>query len=118
MPNEDEGVQSTYEEATRCPRCALPGDVTGKAPAAKRGYQVHTVYCRNKDCSWFDSMWIVQVNPDGSVPQPNTAKPREADKLYPSLQAPPEEEQRILAALERQVSVEVKPGGEVRNRHG
>jgi hypothetical protein len=110
-----DNTQPTYEEAKRCPRCQLPGEVVSRMPTAKPGTQVHTVYCRNEDCPWFNSMWIVQVNPDGSVPPPNTSS---QEKLFPKLMAPPDEEQRVLRALQRQLDVETQPGGEVRNPRG
>jgi C4-type Zn-finger protein len=66
-----ESVQTTFEEASRCPKCKQPGkDVkTIRLPAntdIPKGSTVHTIQCSNCDFG----VWLVQVNADGSVPPP------------------------------------------------
>jgi len=113
-----QGVQSTYEEATRCPKCKVPGQVTSKTPArgdARPGTTVHMVYCRNDQCQWFDTNWVVQVNPDGSVPPPQNHGAH--NKNYPMSRAVvPDEDQRVVDSIRKQLEAETKPGSEVRRR--
>lgn len=59
----------SLEEASRCPKCGIPGEDVGSIPGNKFGVKVHTIFCRNDRCRWFDTSWIVQVNPDGSIPE-------------------------------------------------
>jgi len=115
---EEQGTQSTYEAATRCPRCQIPGEVVSKVPSGRPGTQIHNVFCRNEACVWYNTSWIVQVNPDGSVPPPTKHKRGDIDKLFPKLAGPPEEEQRVIRSIERQVEREQQPGFEVRNPRG
>jgi hypothetical protein len=65
-------AETTWEEASRCPQCGQPGESIKKIPmppgsGIPRGTVVHTVKCQNtKRCDF--GVWLVQVNPDGSVP--------------------------------------------------
>jgi hypothetical protein len=70
-----ESVQTTFEEASRCPKCKQPGkDVkTIRLPnntKIPRGSTVHTIRCENCDFG----VWLVQVNADGSVPPPRASR--------------------------------------------
>lgn len=82
-----EPVQTTYEEAQRCPRCAQPGRFVHKvpinAPGVPRGTKVETYECANERCEYgpYDvpglgkqpgERWAVQVNPDGTIPPKGT----------------------------------------------
>lgn len=110
-------TQTTFEEAQRCPKCELPGEDTGTTPVrSQRGQQVqvHTIYCRNAECKWYNTSWIVQVNPDGTIP---VAYSQLGNKKYPQLS--PETQTRVEEAIKAQVAAETSPGGaEVRNPHG
>lgn len=85
-----EGTQTTYEQATRCPKCKNPGQVIKKeqaGPELPYGTQRHVVQCRTEVCVWFATDWIVQVNPDGSVPPDQTEK-HKADAAKAALGMP------------------------------
>jgi hypothetical protein len=116
-------ADTSYEEATRCPKCGNPGDVVKKeaAPAGAnlpRGTQIHTVYCRHPLCPWYNTCWLVQVNSDGSVPPPqnHTFSP----KLYHGFEGHDEEAARIVASLRatQQLSLQPDKHGEIRNPRG
>jgi hypothetical protein len=80
-------AETLYEEAHRCPSCEQPGTLLNKKtvrnPAALPGTTVETLECRNDRCPDFlppmvvgtnttvpgsRNRWMVQVNPDGSIP--------------------------------------------------
>jgi hypothetical protein len=110
----------TYQEATRCPKCDKPGNVRIRVPAPRAaklppGTQIHTAYCENPLCKWYDQVCrLVQVNPDGSVPAPRDH--RHEPKLYTGLPDDEALSNQILAGLARQAEAEITPGAEVRNR--
>ena len=104
-----------YQEATRCPECKEPGNVRVKRPAPPqaglpRGTTVHVVYCENKRCEWFNTSWLVQVNPDGSIPVPrdHTGEP----KLYQGFEEHAAMAQRVIDQVE--ANSDTKPGLEFR----
>lgn len=118
MTDSNESVQSTYEEATRCPKCGNPGDVTSKVPAPRQanlplGTQIHTVYCRSELCPWLNTCWMVQVNKDGSVPPPTNHTGQA--KVYQGFEGHDEEAKRVVESLRREAAAQTQPGTEVRN---
>lgn len=85
-------ANATWQEAIQCPKCGLTGEhmpkesqqvsirdgdgnrIRGVTPGAK----LHKIYCRNTRCKWLNTNWTVQVNPDGSIPEPDThRRPRQ-----------------------------------------
>lgn len=50
-----------------CPKCKLPGAVTLAAIHKDRA-KTYSVTCMNDQCVWFGINWLVDVNPDGTVP--------------------------------------------------
>jgi len=108
-------MSTTYEEATRCPKCEKPGSVRKKTTVRKgrRTVEQHLVYCETELCPWFNTAWIIQVNEDGSIPE---AYSQVGPKQYPKLS--PESETRVQEAMEAQLAAETRPGGEVRNPRG
>lgn len=84
-------TDSTLEDARRCPTCEQPGKLINRRPVRTEGIPRGTVAelneCRNDRCPDYlppqvvangDRMppsrnrWLVQVNPDGSVPPKGT----------------------------------------------
>jgi hypothetical protein len=106
--------ETTYEAATRCPKCDKPGDVTIREPARNLppGTQLHTVYCRTPLCPWNDTCWFVQVNPDGTVPPPtdHTGAPKQYERFegHDALAA------QVQDSIRRQQRAETGGGGEIR----
>jgi hypothetical protein len=77
-------TDSTYDAARRCPICNELGEKTGeKAIKAQfgvtRGAVLHEFTCRNAGrCRWANSApYFVQVNPDGTIPPPNTNREKQ-----------------------------------------
>jgi hypothetical protein len=76
-------VSATWEEARHCPKCGEAGEARGGARAtAKPGVKAQTVYCLNERCSWFSTGWVVQINPDGSIPDAAPTGIARGEKLY------------------------------------
>jgi hypothetical protein len=117
-----ESVQTTFEEASRCPQCKQPGkdEKTIKLPAGAkvpRGTTVHQVRCTN--CNF--GVWLVQVNADGSVPPrtDHTGKP----KMYVGFEGHDQQARDIMrqvrAGVQQESDLSVQEGGyEIRKRRG
>lgn len=69
---------TTYEQAKRCPQCKEPGSEVGtrKPKDAPRGTLIHIFECANTRCPNVDERWLVQTNPDGTIPQPGNKGPK------------------------------------------
>jgi hypothetical protein len=62
---------TTVDEAKRCPKCQHPGKQVASrytVNAKRARVSVLTFECETEVCPWFETTWIVQVNPDGTVP--------------------------------------------------
>jgi hypothetical protein len=118
----------TYEEAKRCPECGSAGvevkvQPAPNVPGVTRGAKLHTIRCPNLlsqhgvDAPGQPSLapvWLVQVNPDGSVPpkQDHRNKP----KTYVGFEGHDEMATRILEGLKREKELSQQPDGHrVRN---
>jgi hypothetical protein len=108
-------TETTWEKATRCPKCEQPGK-DNRVVATLRGVQdvpngaqIHEVKCMNERCEWFDTAWMVQRNPDGSVPPPtdHTGKP----KKYIGFEGHDQRARDIRRALEHEKRLATQPGG-------
>ena len=63
-------MAGTLEQAARCPKCDEAGDIGSRMHSNQPGIDVIGITCRNEACSWYETGWIVTVNPDGSIPDP------------------------------------------------
>lgn len=61
---------ATLEEAKRCPKCNNVGKENGIKPGAKPRTKVLVMLCENPLCRWHGTGWMIQINPDGSIPDP------------------------------------------------
>jgi len=62
---------TTFDEARRCPECKELGQPAGVRPMeSRRQGQLHIFRCQNERCKKFERDWIVQVRPDGTIPEP------------------------------------------------
>ena len=109
-------MMTTYETATRCPKCDIPGEVRSKqaVPAGKDirpGTTAHIVYCLNERCTWNGTCWVVQVNPDGSVPPPQNHRGKQ--KVYENF-LDDGTSKRIVDSIQRQLDAETTEGAEIR----
>lgn len=86
-------MDTTFDEARRCPRCEeLGSDIGGRS--GPHGSTIHTIKCVNDRCQWFATTYIVQVMSDGSVAKPTLDR----DKSFPKI---PDRTEAVQAQLER-----------------
>lgn len=110
---------TTYEEATRCPKCETPGKLvnTTRPPAnartgIERGTKVETYECVNERCVYgpqkqmdlAGERWAVQINPDGTIPPKGAIyeQPKEYDIDRHTSTQQRQRARDMMAALERQ----------------
>lgn len=62
---------ATLEEASHCPRCKEVGEQGAPQVSAEPGIRIIVFTCRNERCRWYNTGWPVQLNPDGSIPEPS-----------------------------------------------
>jgi len=115
-------ANATWSDAIQCPKCGLTGEhmpkesrqvgtrdssgnrIHGVTPGAK----LHKIYCRNSRCSWFNTNWTVQVNPDNSIPEPDEhRRPRQ----YAAPDAALAEQMRLRFDA---IEAATREGGEIR----
>lgn len=73
-------TDTTYDTARRCPTCEQLGQRIGTRSLPERGQgSLHIFRCQNDRCPKSGRDWIVQVRPDGSIPEPNTNR----EKSFP-----------------------------------
>lgn len=88
-------TDTTFEEAKRCPGCQEPGKEQGsrRPQGTPRGTKVHVFVCENVRCPREGETWLVQTNPDGSIPQPGQRGPK-------AFERPDESSTLMIAARE------------------
>lgn len=77
----------------------MPGEVA-IAAVHKDKAKTYSITCRNDRCRWFNLNWLVDVNPDGSVP---IAKPHK--KAYPDI---PDLTDRVRANTDAEIARSVQ----------
>lgn len=106
-----EPVETTLEEASRCPKCSEPSKFDKEQvarDATTRGAKLRFYRCMNSRCRWYDTICrIVQVNPDGSIPPPVTRR----EKMFPAI---PDMSKEINERLARQLAAETHGDAETR----
>jgi hypothetical protein len=118
-----DSVQTTFEEASRCPNCKQPGKDTKAipippgTPGVTKGAKIHTIECQNCDFG----VWLVQVDPDGSVPPPQDHTKKQ--KLYLGFEghdeAAMELARRVREGIAQEAQHSTEDGGfEIRKRGG
>lgn len=98
---------ATLEEAKKCPKCHEPGQEISARQLDRIKGKLLTFMCMTESCKWFKTTYVVQVKPDGTVPEPDT-RPR-SSKVY----VPTEEE---IAAINRNAQLahdQSLQGGEI-----
>jgi len=112
------GSVTTLELAKACPKCKTPGMQMSQTPVStgpnsdiRPGTTAIIFKCMNGTCTWYETTWVVQVNPDGTVPIPHRK-----DKQFPISETFFERGKALVEATERQVAAETSEGAEVRIR--
>lgn len=75
-------MEITFEEAQRCPRCDVPGEIKETRPSANHS-KLHIITCQNSRCVWFETDWVVQQLSDGTVPVRETTE--RSRKTFPEI---------------------------------
>ena len=121
-------METTLEEARRCPSCQEPGIKINTRRAPNHfppGTQIDMMECRNDRCPDYmapqngpfstmpaiRSRWAIQINPDGTVPPKNTLMSQPKEYALPSENS--EAAQRARDAMARMAELDVhERGGE------
>lgn len=86
-------MDTTFEEARRCPKCEKPGKEVGSR-VGPFGSTIHTIMCANSRCEWSNTTYLVQVKSDGKVVEPTL----EREKSFPKLE---DRTERVQAQMQR-----------------
>jgi hypothetical protein len=110
----------TFETASRCPKCDMPGEDVSTTPIKERGIRpgtvIHNIFCRNDQCKWYNTSWIVQVNPDGSIPTENFSLKSEVKKFQHASIDDEALRRQVIANIEKMHNVSQNGGGEIGGR--
>jgi hypothetical protein len=91
---------STFEGRTICPKCGKTGSIQQVVERERspqdRGKKTYSITCMTELCRWFGVNWLVDVNPDGSVPP---VRPHQ--KAYPAM---PDLTERTRAAVDAEIA--------------
>lgn len=87
--------EETFEGRAMCPKCTLPGAVALVTTHRDKA-KTYSVTCLNERCRWFEVNWLVDVNPDGSVPP---VRPHE--KAYRPI---PDRTEQVQAAIDAEIA--------------
>lgn len=106
-----------WDEASRCPRDGTQGKIVFERAAKDALGHVNgvlkTLECGLESCEYSKTGWLVQVRPDGTIPDP----PEKRDKFFQS-RISEANKQAIRDMLAAQAEAELRPGAEVRNPYG
>lgn len=102
-------MDTTIDEARRCPKCQEPGQET-HVKRLPRGTREITYHCRNERCKWNNEVCsVVTVRADGSIPEPTTNR----QKFFPKV---PDRTEQVQAMLDKQLAAERGRDNEIRYR--
>lgn len=104
-----EGEEFTsLDIAKRCPRCQEPGKeirVANNVPGTPGGTKMHVFQCKTGGCGWENTNWLVQENPDGTIPirkdEPRKPKQFGYDRTLAA---------QILARMQAELDLSIKLG--------
>lgn len=88
------------EDAQRCPKCEQVGELHPKT-RNRDGSKSFEATCRNEKCPWYNTKWVIDTNPDGSVPEPKLKR----RKAYPDM---PDRTEDVQHMIDQQLVVETK----------
>lgn len=106
-----ESVETTLEEASRCPKCQNPGRYEGERVLESiRNAKTKIFGCHNERCKWYGQTWVVQVNANGTIPPATLRRPKQFAPL-------PGDGEKFVENLQRQIDLETGKGGEITKRY-
>lgn len=95
--------ETTFEMAKRCPSCEEPGKTVAVLHPRNlpRGTAMNTFECENARCERVGERWMVQTNPDGTIPQPGQKGPKafEMPKESTTVMQAARDELRLIDAM-------------------
>lgn len=106
-------MSASWEDARRCYECKMVGAEKGRSAGrtgVMRGSTIITLECKNSRCSNNNTPWIVQIRPDGSIPEPTLDREKEFQIVPSHIK---ERGRRIVEGLEAQVASELEEGTEI-----
>lgn len=68
---------TALDEASKCPKCGMTGERGRAMDTERHGVKVIMFTCKTVLCRWFETGWPVQINPDGSIPEPTLVGPKQ-----------------------------------------
>lgn len=93
-------MDTTIDEARRCPKCQELGKKVLEAPGNSRGSKELTYTCENDRCKWYgQTCSVVTVRSDGSIPDPNRHRAKQFTVV-------PDRTEQVQAMLDRQIDAE------------
>lgn len=102
-------MDTTLDEARRCPKCNELGIKHGEKYSRDRSKEV-TYRCMNERCRWYgQTCRVITVRPDGTIPEAR----KHHIKSFPVMG--PDRTEQVQNALDRQRDIELGRGGEIRS---
>jgi hypothetical protein len=103
-------MSTTWDEASRCPRHELTGIEQSSKPmkGGVQGGQLITLTCPQEECEYYDVGWIVQIRPDGTIPDAATSHDKSFEAM-PGWRA--ERGRDIVQNLQEELRLSQRPGG-------
>jgi hypothetical protein len=103
-------MTATWDEASRCPRHQLTGKEESRRPmkGGVQGGELITLTCPQDECEYKDVGWIVQVRPDGTIPDAATTHDKSFDPLPGWRQ---ERGRDTIQNLREEIELSQRPGG-------
>ena len=99
-------MSTTWDEASKCPRDgAYTGIVKTRKTIPGQG-QLVELQCPEDHCPFHETGWIVQVRPDGTIPD----KAEVREKQFPKTSSSETRRRAALDLLEEQVQRELRQG--------
>ena len=99
-------MTTSWEDARRCPECEEAGQELSRKPGTQsmRGSSIVTLECPK------EHTWIVQIRPDGTIPDP--VKPEDREHYFPKMPGWRKERGRdIIQNIEEDLRRQTQPGG-------
>jgi hypothetical protein len=102
---------ASWDEASRCPKCTSQGKGVSQHDTERENgekVKVHVLECPNPLCIWAGERFMVQVNKDGSIPDPESPITRHLNKTYKVDESPAVINQRIAKMNDAAAAIDLE----------
>lgn len=99
----------SFDEAAKCPKCKHTGETVSQRPAQTGNGTVFTLECKNKVCPWYETTWIVQRKPDGTVPIRDEGPMDERERMFPKVREGEKLAEMVLEQISKEETVDESP---------